>query len=186
MRPVRAAITISAPREDVFDFVGDLAYRVSWCDHYLKDFRLTRPRSSGAGAAARFRISPRMAASWAETAIVEADRPRRIVEQGRMGRLGRVPLWTVWDFVPVGGGGTRVELEIWTEPSTRTDEFKEMFGARSWFKGNVKVALARLRMVFEEERDAPLARATIAGWEQERAPRFGAHPVRRASQGARG
>jgi Polyketide cyclase / dehydrase and lipid transport len=186
MRPVRTHKTISAPREEIFEFVGDLAYRVSWCDHFLADLRLTRPLSSGVGAAARFRVDPPLNGSWAETAIVEADSPRRIVEQGHVGRLGRTPLWTVWDFTPVGGGVTRVDLTMWTEPATRLDSFKESFGTRRWWSGNAKVALARLRMVFEERPDAPLARATIAGYEYERAPRFGAHPVRRPSPEPRG
>src|ERR1041385_2540087 len=47
MRPVRAHVIISAPREDVYDLVADLAARVAWCDHYEDEFRLTRPRSSG-------------------------------------------------------------------------------------------------------------------------------------------
>ena len=57
-RPVRQVTVdthISAPREQVFDFVTDLAGRPAYTDHYLDDYRLARvirsawarPRASG-------------------------------------------------------------------------------------------------------------------------------------------
>jgi hypothetical protein len=173
LRPIHASVSISAPREEVFDFVADVAARVAWCDHYLRDFRLTRPRSQGVGAAARFEIDPPFARSWGELEIGEADRPRRIVEKGRMFRLGRTPTFTIYEFSR-GAGITRVDVTTWTEPATRLDAFKESLGARGWLKRNVRMALERLRAVFEERPDRPLARASIAGYEPEKAARFGA------------
>jgi uncharacterized protein YndB with AHSA1/START domain len=140
MRPVRAHVTISAPREQVYDFVADLAARVAWCDHYQRDYRLTRPRSSGVGAAARYQAKAPGFKTWVEVSVVEASRPRAI---------------------------------LWTEPATRLDALKESFGARGWLKRQVKTSLSRLRKIFEEQPDAPLARATIAGYEPAKAARFG-------------
>ena len=61
------------------------------------------------------------------------------------------------------------------------ERLKERLGFRRWLRRQSKIALERLRMVFEEASDAPLARATVAGWEPARGPRFG-----RSTRGARG
>jgi uncharacterized protein YndB with AHSA1/START domain len=173
MRPIRAHVTISAPREEVYDFVADLAARVAWCDHYQREYRLTRPRSSGIGAAARFLVKPPFAKSWAELSVVEAARPRALREKLRLGRLGRTPGFVEYSFEPAGASATRVEIVLWTEPATRVDSFKEMFGARRWLKRQLNTSLNRLRRIFEEQTEAPLARATIAGYEPAKAARFG-------------
>jgi hypothetical protein len=107
-----------------------------------------------------------------ELSVVEDARPRAIRERLRLGRLGRTPGFVEYTFEPVGGA-TRVSIVLWTEPSTRIDAFKESLGARRWLKRQVKTSLSRLRRIFEEEPEAPLARATIAGYEPAKAARFG-------------
>jgi hypothetical protein len=174
MRAFTVHASISAPREAVFDFVGDLAARPAFSDHYLKDFRLAHPRSQGSGAAARFVLDPPLFSTYGEIVVVEYDRPRRIVERGRIFRLGRTPAGAVYEFLQDVRGLTRVELTVWTEPATRIDALKEAGGARRWLRRQTKLALQRLRLVFEEERDRPLARASIAGYEPLKAARFGA------------
>jgi uncharacterized protein YndB with AHSA1/START domain len=173
MRPIRAHVTISAPREQVYDLVGDLAARVAWCDHYQQEYRLTRPHSSGVGAAARFRAKAPRSHTWVEVSIAEASRPRVIRERLRLQRLGRTPGFVDYTFEPLGPNATRVELVLWTEPATRLDAFKESLGARRWLRRQVKTSLSRLRRIFEERPEAPLARATIAGYEPAKAARFG-------------
>jgi uncharacterized protein YndB with AHSA1/START domain len=173
MRPIRAHVTISAPREQVYDLVADLAARVAWNDHYQHEFRLTRPRSSGEGAAARFRVKAPFSKTWVEVAVAETARPRVLRERLRMQRLGRTPGWVEYTFEPLGASATRVEIVLWTEPATRIDSFKESLGARRWLRRQVKTSLSRLRKIFEERPDAPLARATIAGYEPAKAARFG-------------
>jgi uncharacterized protein YndB with AHSA1/START domain len=173
MRPVRAHVIISAPREQVYDFVADLAARVAWCDHYQREYRLTRPRSSGVGAAARFQAKAPGFKTWVEVSVVEASRPRAIREKLRLGRLGRTPGFVEYTLEPAGASATRVELVLWTEPATRLDALKESFGARRWLGRQVKTSLSRLRKIFEEQPHAPLARATIAGYEPAKAARFG-------------
>jgi hypothetical protein len=66
-----------------------------------------------------------------------------------------------------------VEVTFAIEPGTPREAFKERFGARRWMTRQVKTALERLRLIFEEGSKEPLARATVAGWEELRAPRFG-------------
>jgi uncharacterized protein YndB with AHSA1/START domain len=174
MRPFTVHACIAAPREEVFDFVADLAARPSYCDHYMLEFRLAHPRSSGPGAAARFKLDPPLVSTWAEISIAEYDRPRRIVERSRLWRAGRTPAAAVYEFIPDAGGMTRVELSMWSDPATRLDAFKESLGARGWLQRQAKTALERLRLVFEEERDGALTRAGIAGYEPLKAARFGA------------
>jgi uncharacterized protein YndB with AHSA1/START domain len=166
--------TISAPREDVFDYVADLSGRVAWADHYMHEFRLARANPRGLGAAARFLVRPPLWKQWVEVRITECDRPRRIVEDGRLGRIGRSRLVAVYEFTPGGPTHTRVEMTAWTEPATRLDAFKEGFGARRWLRRQAKTAHERLRMVFEEPPAVPLARASVAAYEPAKHARFGA------------
>ena len=173
MRQVNVDVHISAPREQVFDFIADLAGRPAWTDHYLKDYRLARPNPYGLGAAARFILKAPLANEHVELAIVEAERPRRIVEEARVGRRGRSRSVAVYELSEDAGGVTHVELTTYSEPAKLIDRFRQT-GAAGWIKRNSKMALQRLRLVFEDPPDKPLARVTVAGYEPLKAARFGA------------
>ena len=108
MREVTVSTVISAPREEVFDFVCDLAARPAYTDHFMDDYRLARVRPVGVGAAARFRLDAPMSNEYAELTITEADRPRRIVEEIRVGRRGRNRSVAVYDFTRESASVTRV------------------------------------------------------------------------------
>ena len=166
--------TISAPREDVFDFVCDLAARPGYTDHFMDDYRLARVQPVGVGAAARFRLNAPLANEYAELTITKADRPRQIIEEIRVGRRGRSRAVAVYDFSRESARVTRVELTTYSEPATMVDRFRQ-FGIASWMRRKTKKALDRLRMIFEEPERAKPKRATIAGYEPEKAARFGAH-----------
>jgi uncharacterized protein YndB with AHSA1/START domain len=174
VRQVTVSTVISAPREEVFDFVCDLAARPAYTDHFMRDYRLARVDPVGPGAAARFQLRAPLAKEYAELQIMEADRPRRIVEEIRVGRRGRNRSVAVYEFIVEGGGVTRVELTTYGEPATIIDRVKEI-GAAAWIRRQTKKALERLRLIFEEPPRGELKRATIAGYEPEKAPRFGAH-----------
>lgn len=178
MRQVTVQTLISAPREDIFDFVADLSNRPAYCDHYLEEFRLARANSRGVGAAARFRLDAPLAKEWAELSITTCDRPRRIVEEGRVGRLGRSRFVAVYDFLPETSGTTRVELTAYAEPATPVDRIKHL-GAAGWVGRKSARALDRLRAIFEEPPTGELSRATVAGYDPGKAPRFGDHVPRR-------
>jgi uncharacterized protein YndB with AHSA1/START domain len=173
MREVTVSSVISAPREEVFDFVCDLAGRPAYTDHYMHDYRLARVNPVGVGAAARFRLRAPLAKEYAELEIKEVDRPRRIVEELHVGRRGRNRSLAVYDFTYESGGVTRVELTTYSEPATIFDRIKEI-GAAGWVRRKTKKSLERLRMIFEEPPKEPLKRATIAGYEPTKAARFGA------------
>jgi uncharacterized protein YndB with AHSA1/START domain len=173
MREVTVSTVISAPREDVFDFVCDLAGRPAYTDHYMRDYRLARVNPVGVGAAARFRLRAPLAKEYAELEIKEVDRPRRIVEELRVGRRGRNRSLAVYHFTSESGRVTRVELTTYSEPATVVDRLKQI-GAAGWVRRKTKKSLERLRMIFEEPPKEPLKRATIAGYEAAKAARFGA------------
>jgi uncharacterized protein YndB with AHSA1/START domain len=173
MRQVTVHTSISAPREDVFDFVADLAGRPAYTDHYLDDYRLARAKASGKGAAARFLLRAPLGKEYAELTIVEVDRPRRIVEEVRVGRLGRSRSVAIYEFVAEPEGVTRVELTTYSEPATLVDRIRQI-GAAGWMRRKTTTALERLRAIFEEPQEEPLARATVAGYEPLKAARFGA------------
>jgi uncharacterized protein YndB with AHSA1/START domain len=174
MREVTVSTIISAPREDVFDFVCDLAGRPAYTDHFMDDYRLARVQPVGVGAAARFRLGAPLANEYAELTITEADRPRRIIEEIRVGRRGRNRSVAVYDFTRESAAVTRVELTTYSEPATMVDRLRQ-FGAAGWIRRQTRKSLERLRAIFEEPQKRPLKRATIAGYEPEKAARFGAH-----------
>jgi uncharacterized protein YndB with AHSA1/START domain len=182
VREVTVSTLISAPREEVFDFVCDLAGRPAYSDHYMRDYRLARVNPVGKGAAARFQLRGPLAKEYAELGIT--DRPRRIVEEIRVGRRGRNRFLAVYDFTPESGGATRVELTTFGEPATIVDRFRQI-GAAGWMRRQTRKALERLRMIFEEPPKGELKRATIAGFEPAKAARFGAPAGMDPSRGPR-
>src|SRR2546423_15607224 len=108
MLPVTAQASISASREEIYDYVADLALRPAWCDHYLKDSRLAHPRSRGVGAAARYLIDAPLSSLYMEVTIAEAESPRRLVERAHGGRNLRTNGGVSWELTRAGGGLTPV------------------------------------------------------------------------------
>ena len=132
MRPVTVHAVISAPREEIFDLLADLSRRPAWTDHWLGEYRLARANPVGLGAAARFAIDPPLRPrQWAEISIAEIDRPRRIVEAGRIGRIGRSEFTAVYELEAAGPGATRVSMTTWTDPGHPMDALREALGARA-------------------------------------------------------
>ena len=175
MRPLTVHAVISAPREEIFDFIVDLSRRPAWTDHWQRDYRLARANPDGKGAAARFVVRPPLRPRWwVELTIAEADRPRRVVEHGRYSRAGRSRLTAIYDLIPEGHDATRVEMTVWTEPTHFMDKLKEAAFARGWLRRKAAGQLRRLRAIFENPPEGELARVRIAGFEPQKKPRFGA------------
>jgi uncharacterized protein YndB with AHSA1/START domain len=150
MGPISVRRSIDAPRERVFDFLGDLANRPAFTDHFLADLRLERLPSGGVGAAARMRIGRRW---WMETVIVEASRPHRLLERGRGGRWDRTAITTCWELVAEPGGrGCELELSFWTRPSSRLERLREKLGGARRRRRQWSTALSRLRDLIESGR----------------------------------
>lgn len=174
MRQVTVTTVISAPREEVFDFVADLSKRPAFCDHFMREYRLARANPRGLGAAARFQIRLPLAQEWAEITVKAHDRPRRLVEEGPIGRFGRSRLVAVYDFIPEAAGATRVELTVYADQRHFVDRIKH-FGATASVRRRFAKALRRLRDLFEEGRVDQVEGAAVAGYDPGKAPRFGDH-----------
>jgi uncharacterized protein YndB with AHSA1/START domain len=163
MDPVTAETLIGRPREAVFDYLVDVANHPEFTDHYLKDWRLTRVDSVGAGAGARFRIdAPFDRFGWADMTFIDVQPPFKIVAAGRGGKFNRSKTWTTWELQPESGG-TRVEFSTETEPALRTDRlFEAVTRRRAWTRRQVNKSLRRLQSILEEDLDRG-RRATVAG-----------------------
>jgi uncharacterized protein YndB with AHSA1/START domain len=162
--PVTASATIARPREDVFDYLTDIANHAEFTDHYIDHFRLTRVDSVGRGAGARFHLdAPLNRFSWADMTFVEVERPHRIVALGRSGKFNRNRTTTIWTLDPAPGGGTHLEVMTETEPALITDKVVEaLTGYRGWMQRNLRKSIRRLQAILEEDMDRG-TRATIAG-----------------------
>ncbi len=161
MQPVQLSITIARPRDQVFDYLVDVANHPEFSDHYMVDWRLTREDSRGEGAGARFRVKlPFNRFDWADVSLLEVQPPHRIVEVGRAGKYNRIRHLTTWTLDPAAGGQTEVSLEVDTQPALPSDRFMEAVG-RPFFARGARRSLRRLRSILEEDRDRG-ARVAVA------------------------
>jgi uncharacterized protein YndB with AHSA1/START domain len=162
--PVYATATIDRPRDEVFDYLVDIANHPEFSDHYLKQWRLTRTDSVGRGAGARFRVdAPCQRFGWADLTFIEVERPHRIVAVGRGGKFNRIKTTAIWTLDAAPGGGTDVELMVESEPALPTDRVMEILtGQHGWFKRKTRRALRRLQSILEEDEGRGV-RATVAG-----------------------
>jgi uncharacterized protein YndB with AHSA1/START domain len=157
------SILISAPREQVFDYLQDIANHSEFADHYLVDWRLTREISVGQGAGARFRVkAPGNRFGWADSTFAEVDPPRRIVEVGRAGKGNRVRTLGIYELAPGPSDSTRVSFTLQTQPATLSDRLLEALGQRAWLKRQSQRALRRLRSIIERG-EGRGERVTLAG-----------------------
>jgi uncharacterized protein YndB with AHSA1/START domain len=155
-------ITIARPREEVWEYLADIANHAEFTDHYLHDWRLTREDTYGEGAGARWKSSaPFQRFPWGDVTIVEAERPRRIVQVGRMGKYNRIRTIGVYELERAAGNGTQVRFTFESEPKLPSDRFLERL-AGGWTKRNLRKSLRRLQSILEEDHGRG-RRPTIAG-----------------------
>ena len=163
MHPVTANVLIDRPREEVFDYLADIANHQEFSDHYLKEWRLTRVDSVGRGAGARFKIdAPLDRFGWGDMTFIEVNRPHKIVAAGRAGKFNRRKTWTTWTLSP-SGHSTQVEVTTESLPALATDKFLDaVLRRRAWMKRRLRKALSRMQSILEEDLDRG-KRATVGG-----------------------
>jgi hypothetical protein len=150
--PFTVSTNISLPREQVFDYLADIANHAEFTDHYLVDWRLTRIESRGEGAGARFRVKAPLARfAWADFTLAELDAPFKIVERGRGGKFNRIRMIGTYELFETAGG-SRVDYTYESDARLPSDVIPEVLGGRSWTKHNAKKSLHRLRSILEEDR----------------------------------
>jgi uncharacterized protein YndB with AHSA1/START domain len=159
--PFTVTTTIAKPREQVFEYLADIANHPEFTDHYLVDWHLTRVDTYGTGAGARFRIkAPLNRFAWADVTFAELQPPFRIVERGRGGKYNRIRMVGTYTLSPGPSNSTRVQYTLETVPSQLSDKLLDTFGGRSWSKRQANKAMRRLRSILEEGRGRG-ARATV-------------------------
>jgi uncharacterized protein YndB with AHSA1/START domain len=163
MDPVTAHVVIDRPREEVFEYLADIANHAEFSDHYLKEWRLTRVESYGRGAGARFKVdAPLDRYAWGDMTFIEVEPPYRIVAAGRGGKFNRKKTWTTWTLEP-SGSATRVEVTTESEAALPTDKLMEaVTGRRFWMKRKLSKALSRMQSILEEDMDRG-RRVTVGG-----------------------
>jgi len=163
MHPFTVESQIARPREEIFDYLADVANHPEFTDHFLTEWRMTREDTYGLGAGGRFHADlPFSRFGWGDWTIVDATRPEVLVLQGRAGKYNRIRTLAVFELREGPDGAARVSLTVETQPRYPTDKFLESLGQRRSLKRHWRKALRRLRTILEEDRDRG-PRATIAG-----------------------
>jgi uncharacterized protein YndB with AHSA1/START domain len=161
--PTTVSVTVARPREEVFDYLADIANHAEFTDHFLVDWHLLREDSRGPGAGARYRIRmPLNRFDWGDASFIEVEPPYRIVERGRTGKYNRVRTLGEYRLTPLGRELTKVEFTFESIPGNLADRVLESFGARSWLRRKNRKALRRLRAILEDDRLRG-RRPTLAG-----------------------
>jgi uncharacterized protein YndB with AHSA1/START domain len=128
MEPVTLSTTIAKPREEVFEYLADVANHQEFTDHCLVDWHLTREDSYGPGAGARYRVKSRFDRfSYGDLTLAEVQPPERIVATGHAGRFNRIRTRSEWRLQDAGAGRTEVTFMTQTEPATQSDRLMEKF-----------------------------------------------------------
>lgn len=163
MHPVTVTTAIGRPREEVYEYLADIANHAEFTDHFLVDWHLTREDSYGLGAGARFKVEmPFNRFPWGEVTISELERPSRIVERGRAGKFNRVQTIGVYALEEISSSTTRVTYTFESRPAKLSDRLLESLGARGFVKRKNAKALRRLQAIFEDDARRG-RRVTVAG-----------------------
>lgn len=159
MEPVIATTFIARPREEIVEYLSDVANHPEFKDHYLTDWHLTREDSLGKGAGVRFRETlPFNRFGWGDYTLVEVS-PYRVVERGRSGKFNRNRTMGTWILSDAPGDMTKVEYRYEAERNMPSDRLRE---SRGWWKRKTNKAVRRLQSILEENRDRG-GRVTVAG-----------------------
>ena len=161
MDPISSSVIVDRPREEVYEYLADIANHSEFMDHYVREVHMTREDTYGVGAGMRFRLpTPLNRFDWAEVTITDVEPLRRIVQKGRGGKYNRIRRVAIFELEQAGAHATRVTLTTETEPKYPSDKLIEAF-ARGPLKRRQGKALKRLRSILEEGRERG-RRATIA------------------------
>jgi uncharacterized protein YndB with AHSA1/START domain len=153
MDPVTLSTTIARPREEVFEYLADVANHAEFTDHCIVEWRLTREDSYGTGAGARFRTKSRLDRfSYGDITLAEVQPPSRILATGRAGRFNRVHTRSEWTLESDDQGRTVVRFQTQSTPATFADrQMEKLLGVRRSTTRCHRRALDRLRAILEAD-----------------------------------
>jgi uncharacterized protein YndB with AHSA1/START domain len=164
MEPITLTTTIAKPREEVFEYLADVANHSEFSDHCMVDWHLTREDSYGRGAGARFRVKSRFDRfSYGDITLAELTPPARIVATGRGGRFNRIRTYSTWTLEEAGPGQTKVTFQTSSTPALKSDELMEkLLRVPAATARCHRRALERLRSILESG-EGRGAHTTVAG-----------------------
>jgi len=114
VKPVTVETTVPVPVERVYAHLAVLSNHAAFLDHFLVDWSFSGP-AQGLGAKGRARANTRGSQDWTEFEIVEAEEPRRLVEDG-VGNGGKRHTRGTYELQPQADGGTRITFTLeWLE-----------------------------------------------------------------------
>jgi uncharacterized protein YndB with AHSA1/START domain len=148
MASVTVTTTIERPREQVFDFLDDLANHEAFTDHFLTDWTLLREDSVGVGAGARMRIAGGGRHPWIEITATESVRPDYTVEHGRGGKDMRRRTSGTYRLEDAPGGATDVSFTSEFEPLGLGERTLVPL-TRAYLRRQNARAMARLKALLE-------------------------------------
>jgi uncharacterized protein YndB with AHSA1/START domain len=164
MEPLSLSTTIAKPREQIFEYLADVANHEEFSDHCMVDWHLTREDSYGRGAGARFRVKSRFDRfSYGDITLTQLTAPAQIVATGRSGRFNRIRTRSTWTLEEDGAGRTKVTFETQSTPVLKSDELMEkLLRVRAAATRCHTQALDRLRSILESG-EGRGGRTTVAG-----------------------
>jgi len=173
MEPVTLKTTIARPREEVFEYLADVANHAEFTDHCLMDWHLTREDSYGVGAGGRFRTKSRFDRfSYGDITLVELHPPQRILATGRAGRFNRIRTRSEWQLEADGEGRTAVQFTTEATPATYADrKMEKLLRVSSSTTRCHRRALDRLRSILESG-EGRGARTSVSGGARQPASGF--------------
>jgi uncharacterized protein YndB with AHSA1/START domain len=114
VKPVTVSVDVPNQREAVYEFLDVLANHEPFTDHMLDHWDFSGPRT-GVGAKARARVRAPGSNENVHIEVIEAEPPRRIVEES-VSAGGKRRTRGTYTLTELPGGGTRITFELaWVE-----------------------------------------------------------------------
>ena len=114
MEPVTVSVEVPDNREDVYAFLDRLANHELFTDHLMVNWECSGP-AAGIGAKAKAKVRAPGSNEIISIEVLEADPPRRIVEEN-VGAGGRRRARGTYTLEELPEGGTRVSFQFaWVE-----------------------------------------------------------------------
>jgi uncharacterized protein YndB with AHSA1/START domain len=114
LKPVTVTVDVPNPRAEVYEFLDVLGNHERFTDHLMVDWRLSGPRA-GVGAKANARVKAPGSNENVDIEVIEADPPRRIVEES-LSAGGKRRTRGTYTLTDLPDGGTQIEFEFaWVE-----------------------------------------------------------------------
>ena len=114
MKPVTVTVDVPNDREEVYAFLDVLANHEPFTDHMMVDWELSGPKA-GVGATATAKVRTPGSNEIIEIKVIEADPPRRIVEES-VSAGGKRRTRGIYTLEELPERGTDISFELaWLE-----------------------------------------------------------------------